>query len=1004
VNQNRPPSRLFFFAVSAAIILLPIFTFAQTAGKQVVRGSVPAALGKFNLQPLQELPATNQLRLAIGLPLRNKAALGLFLQQLQDPASTNYHHYLTPQEFTEQFGPTPADYDAVVNFAKAQGLSVTGTYSNRALVDVSADAGTVEKVFHVKMHSYRHPTENRNFFAPDTEPSIDLDVPILHIGGLDDFYIPRPALATKLNLSEARPASGSGPIGLLMGADFRNAYVPGVTLNGTGQTVGLFELDGYHANDITTYENDASLPHANVVNVYVDNYNGAAGNGNGEVALDIEMVVSMATNLNSVIVYEADNEPGGGEVIDVLNRIVTDDIAKQISSSWGIGDNPSFDVAYQQMAAQGQTFFQASGDNGAYYNGIPQWADDTNITLVGGTTLTMNGSGSSYASETVWNGFSTGEVELAGGGGVNFNGIPIPSYQVGINMIPVGGDNTLRNVPDVAMNADNIFIVADNGTREDVVGTSAAAPLWAGFLSLVNQQAVSSGISTMGFINPAIYALGKSANYTANFHDITVGNNTNLTVANKYFAAAGYDLCTGFGTPIGPAMIKSLAPLSLVIQPAAGYNVSGPAGGPFTPGSGTFHLINDGTNALSWSLTNVPPWLTASATNGTLPIGVTNSIQLTINAAADALPIGSYSATLLFSNANAQTVQSRSFSLLVFDSLSITPLTGFLSAGATNGPFSPGSTNFLLINASTNVLSWSLLDLPSWLAASATNGTVPDSGTDSVQIAFSAAADALSAGDYSATILFSNANAQTVQSRSFLLLVYEPGAPLIQNGGFETGDFTDWTLNGNSFVNVVSGPYTYNSGSSSKPFFTTVNPHSGNYQAIFGQPYSEAFLSQIIPTIPGQLYNLSLWMNSPDGLKTNEFSVAWNDNTIYDRVNLPKSGWTQLTFVVAATANISTLEIGGRDDPTLMALDDVNLVPIPSVELQTALGTTANGFTFSWNALTNLTYQVQSATNLSQPTWITVQTIKPTMSPVIFTGTNSAGGSPQTFYRLLVLP
>ena len=125
-----------------------------------------------------------------------------------------------------------------------------------------------------------------------------------------------------------------------MGADFRNAYVPGVTLNGTGQTVGLFELDGYHANDITTYENDASLPHANVVNVYVDNYNGAAGNGNGEVALDIEMVVSMATNLNSVIVYEAVNEPGGGDVIDVLNRIVTDDIAKQISSSWGIGDIP----------------------------------------------------------------------------------------------------------------------------------------------------------------------------------------------------------------------------------------------------------------------------------------------------------------------------------------------------------------------------------------------------------------------------------------------------------------------------------------------------------------------------------------------------------------------------------------------------------------------------------------------------------------------------------------
>ncbi len=296
-----------FFAVIAFFILFSATASAQTMGKQVVVGSVPSAIGKLHLQALRDLPLTNHLQLAVGLPLRNQKALHQLLEQIYDPSSPNYHHYLTPQEFADQFGPTPQDYDEVVNFAKTNGLMVTGTYANRALVDMAGDVGTIERVFHVKMHTFQHPTENRNFFAPDTEPSVDLDVPVLHIGGLNNFYISRRALVRKKNLSAAQPASGSGPSGLLMGTDFRNAYVPGVTLNGSGQTVGLFELDGYYPGDITTYENDANLPHATVTNVLVDGYNGAAGFNNVEVALDIEMVVSMATNLNQVIVYEMQN-------------------------------------------------------------------------------------------------------------------------------------------------------------------------------------------------------------------------------------------------------------------------------------------------------------------------------------------------------------------------------------------------------------------------------------------------------------------------------------------------------------------------------------------------------------------------------------------------------------------------------------------------------------------------------------------------------------------------
>ncbi|HTA95472.1 MAG TPA: protease pro-enzyme activation domain-containing protein, partial [Verrucomicrobiae bacterium] len=131
---------------------------AQIVPRQFLHGHVPTAVGRFHLQSVDRVPATNHLNLAIGLPLRNQDALNKLLQQIYDPASTNYHRYLTPEQFTEQFGPTEQDYQAVVNFAKTSGLTVTATYPNRTLVDVSGNAATVEKVFHVALRVYRHPT------------------------------------------------------------------------------------------------------------------------------------------------------------------------------------------------------------------------------------------------------------------------------------------------------------------------------------------------------------------------------------------------------------------------------------------------------------------------------------------------------------------------------------------------------------------------------------------------------------------------------------------------------------------------------------------------------------------------------------------------------------------------------------------------------------------------------------------------------------------------------
>src|SRR5208282_5496145 len=128
------------------------------AERQVLHGHVPAAVARFNLQPTGQLPATKSLHLAIGLPLRNQAALTDLIQQLYDPASPNYHQYLTPEQFTEQFGPTEQDYEEVKDFARAKGLAVTGTYGNRLLLDVTGSAAAVEKAFHITLRTYRHPT------------------------------------------------------------------------------------------------------------------------------------------------------------------------------------------------------------------------------------------------------------------------------------------------------------------------------------------------------------------------------------------------------------------------------------------------------------------------------------------------------------------------------------------------------------------------------------------------------------------------------------------------------------------------------------------------------------------------------------------------------------------------------------------------------------------------------------------------------------------------------
>ena len=281
--------------------------------------------------------------------------------------------------------------------------------------------------------------------------------------------------------------------------------------------VGLLEFDGYNSSDITAYESLAGLPNVTVTNVYIDSYNGAAGTGDDEVSLDIELAISMAPGLSSVIVYEASTNNSGD---DILNRMATDNVAKQLSSSWTFGIDSSTHGIFQQFAMQGQSYFNASGDSGAYSSSIPSPADSTNITSVGGTTLTTSGPGGTWVSETAWSWFPGQTNATSGGISTRFQ---LPSWQQGISMTNNQGSTSMRNIPDVALTADDIWVLYNNGSSGSFGGTSCAAPLWAGFIALVNQQAASYGEATAGFINPAIYAIMtvKRTNYASAFHDIT---------------------------------------------------------------------------------------------------------------------------------------------------------------------------------------------------------------------------------------------------------------------------------------------------------------------------------------------------------------------------------------------------------------------------------------------------------------------------------------------------
>ena len=349
-----------------AAVAFPLFVnAAQAQERQALQTHVSAPADAKWISPM---PATQQLNLALTLPLHNQEQLHILLQQLEDPTSPNYHKYLTPAQFTEQFGPSVVEYQQVIGFAQSHGLTVTHTSSSRRLLDVTGSVANIEQAFQVTMQVYQHPTEKRTYYAPNVEPTADSGIPMLGVAGLTDRVLRHPASLHPAPAGGARPdATGSGPGSLFLGSDIRTAYYGTGPLAGGGQALALAEGQ-WNFSDVQAYYKSVGQ----ILNVPIVNEILAGRNANciglppscddGEEVIDMEQVLSMAPNASVLIIYEGVSE------VDQFDAFATDNIAKLMSYSFGIGDgNAATDEGYfQQFHAQGQNFFVASGDGGEF--------------------------------------------------------------------------------------------------------------------------------------------------------------------------------------------------------------------------------------------------------------------------------------------------------------------------------------------------------------------------------------------------------------------------------------------------------------------------------------------------------------------------------------------------------------------------------------------------------------------------------------------------------------
>ncbi len=453
---------------------------------------------------------------------------------------------MSREEFAVQGGAKAADMKAVHDFAAAHHLAVVGSHSARRTVVLSGTVAQFEAAFGVELDAYEHESgsyrgRTGEIMLPDALSGI-----VQAVLGLDNRPAARAHFRPLPNVPRATAPVSYTPLEIAALYGF-----PAGT--GAGEAIGIIELGGgTKAADLKTYFKGIGLAVPKLVSVSVDQgknqATGSADGPDGEVMLDVEVTGAIAPDA-TLVVYFAPNTDAG--FLDAITTAIHDATHKPsvLSISWGGAESTytaqsltAFDQAFQDAAALGVTVCIAAGDNGSSdgtgANAVDFPASSPHVLACGGTSL--RASGDKIIAETVWNDGSQGG---AGGGGISTAFPTVPAWQAGLSAALTGGGATKlngRGVPDVAGDADpeTGYQVRVDGSDTVIGGTSAVAPLWAGLIARLN----AARGAPVGFINPALYGAAGS------FNDITAGNN------GTYAAAAGWDACTGLGSPKGAAL------------------------------------------------------------------------------------------------------------------------------------------------------------------------------------------------------------------------------------------------------------------------------------------------------------------------------------------------------------------------------------------------------------------------------------------------------------------
>jgi kumamolisin len=487
--------------------------------------------------------AQEQISVSVYVRARNPVAMTLRAQQAGERAR------LTRQEYTELHGANSADVALVESFARDHGLQVADVDPARRLVMLTGTVAAMSQAFEVQLDQYEYPGGTFRGRTGAIKVPADIAAVVDSIHGLDN----RPQAEPRVRL---RPQNTPAPAASYTPPQVAELYNFPDEGDGSGQCIGLIELGGgYVQSDLDTYFGQLGLPTPRVVPIGVDGGSNSPGGGDAdvEVALDIEVAGGVAPGATIAVYFTGNNDQN---FIDVVTAAIFDSVNRPsvISISWGKAENEwssqslqTMDNAFQSAAVLGVTVCVATGDDGSSDGesgaNVDFPSSSPHALACGGTTL-LSAQGK-ITSETAW---GNGADGATGGGVSTFFGLP--SWQVNANVPQSAnsGGGVGRGTPDVAADADpnTGYMIFLEGIEGQVGGTSAAAPLWAGLIALINQQLVEP----VGYINPCLYL--DWINVADVTQDIVIGSN------GAYSAGPGWDACTGLGSPNGGDIMAAL--------------------------------------------------------------------------------------------------------------------------------------------------------------------------------------------------------------------------------------------------------------------------------------------------------------------------------------------------------------------------------------------------------------------------------------------------------------